>query len=59
MDVHLLSLFKNTYKMKVIVSTSDKYEDVLKVYCFLFNKFWSTDQEVEVVGYKKPSFTLP
>jgi len=45
--------------MKVIVSTSDKYEDVLRVYCFLFNKFWSPLQEVEIIGYKKPSFELP
>ena len=59
MVIYFLSLSKNTYKMKVIVSTSDKYEDVLKVYCFLFNKFWSKNQEVEVVGYKKPSFELP
>lgn len=45
--------------MKVIVTTSDKYLHLLPIFCYLFNKFWSKDQEVEIVGYKRPPHTLP
>lgn len=44
---------------KIIVTTSDNYHHLLPIFCHLFNKFWSKDQFVEVVGYKKPDFELP
>jgi len=45
--------------MKIIVSTSDKYTHVLKVFCFLFNHFWDNNQIVDIIGYSKPTFDLP
>lgn len=45
--------------MKVICTTSDQYLHILPTFCYLFNKFWSEDQQVEIVGYKKPNFELP
>lgn len=45
--------------MKIIVTTSNNYHHLLKIFIYLFNKNWSIDQEVEVVGYKKPEFELP
>jgi len=44
---------------KVIVTTSDKYHHLLPIFCFLFNKYWGADQEVEIVGYKVPNVKLP
>ena len=45
--------------MKIIVSTSNSYHHLLKIFIYLFNKNWSNTQEVEIVGYKKPDFELP
>ena len=45
--------------MKIIVTTSNRYLHILPIFCFLFNKFWSDRQQVEIVGYDKPSFELP
>jgi hypothetical protein len=45
--------------IKIIVTTSDKYHHLLKIFCYLFNANWDKDREVEVVGYDKPSFELP
>jgi hypothetical protein len=45
--------------MKFYVSTSDKYLHLIKPFSFLFNKFWSDEQEVVVLGYKTPNFKLP
>lgn len=45
--------------MKIIVTTSNKYLHILPIFCFLFNKFWSDKQPVEIVGYDKPEFSLP
>jgi len=45
--------------MKVIVFTSDKYLGLLKDFSYLFNKHWGPDQEVNVLGFKKPDFELP
>jgi hypothetical protein len=44
--------------MKVYVTTSDNYLDLIKIFQFLFNRFWGKDQEVVVLGYKKPEFEL-
>ncbi len=45
--------------MKVIVTTSNKYHHLLPVFCFLFNKYWSKYQQVEIVGYDASSIMLP
>jgi len=46
--------------LKVYVTTSNKYLHVLKVFSYLFNRYWSPDQEVVVIGFdKSPDFELP
>jgi len=45
--------------MKIYISTSDKYVHLMEPFAFLFNKFWSSDQQVVVLGYNKPDFKLP
>lgn len=45
--------------MRVIVLTSDKYLPALLPFSYLFNKYWSDDQEVLVAGYTPPDFDLP
>lgn len=45
--------------MKIIVTTSDKYHHIIPIFCYLFNKYWDPNKEVEIVGYKKPDFELP
>lgn len=46
-------------ELKIIITTSDKYLHILPTFCFLFNKYWGKEQEVEIVGYKTPEFELP
>ncbi len=45
--------------MKIIVTTSDGYLHIVPIFCHLFNTYWSKDQEVEIVGYRKPDIELP
>ena len=45
--------------MTIYISTSDKYVFLLKPFAYLFNKFWSKDQKVVILGYTKPDFKLP
>tara|TARA_R110002051_G_scaffold325622_1_gene429464 strand:- start:7726 stop:8415 length:690 start_codon:yes stop_codon:yes gene_type:complete len=45
--------------MTIYISTSDKYVSLLKPFAYLFNKFWSKDQKVVILGYTKPDFKLP
>lgn len=45
--------------MKIIVTTSNAYHHLLPIFCYLFNKNWSSKQEVEIVGYDYPKFLLP
>lgn len=45
--------------MKVLVTTCNRYLPLLPSYAKLFNKHWSTSQEVLVLCYDKPSFKLP
>ena len=45
-------------KIKVYVSTSDNYINLIKIFQFLFNRFWDVEQEVIVLGYKEPDFKL-
>ncbi len=44
--------------MKIICSTSNKYLHLIPVFTYLFNKYWPGN-EVEIVGYEKPSCELP
>jgi hypothetical protein len=45
--------------MKIICTTSDRYLHILPIFCFLWNKYWNDQDQVEIVGYKKPDFELP
>jgi hypothetical protein len=45
--------------MRVIVPTCDKYLWALKPFAYLFNTFWSAQQEVLIGGYTPPDFDLP
>tara|TARA_R110002051_G_scaffold283387_2_gene345193 strand:+ start:150 stop:926 length:777 start_codon:yes stop_codon:yes gene_type:complete len=46
-------------KLPIIVNTSNQYLPLLKIYSYLFNKFWSPQQEVIIVGFDPPTFKLP
>lgn len=43
----------------IVVTTSNKYHHLLRIFIYLFNKNWSSEQRVEIVGYDKPNFYLP
>src|SRR5688572_24969273 len=45
--------------LRVYVTTSDYYNHLIPGFTYLFNKYWSTDQQVTFLCYTKPSFTLP
>lgn len=45
--------------MKIIVTTSDRYEHLVPVFIFLFNRYWGSQQPVEIIGYQKPNYELP
>lgn len=46
-------------KIPILVMTSDKYLKTLYGFTYLFNKYWSDQQEVDVYGFASPSFALP
>lgn len=45
--------------LKICVTTSNNYLHLIPVFCYLFNKNWSPEQKVEIVGYDRPDFSLP
>lgn len=45
--------------MRVFVLVSDKYLPALRPFAWLFNKYWSPEQEVVVAGFSPPAFELP
>jgi len=45
--------------MKIFVTTCDKFDRILKGFTYMFNKHWSSDAEVTILGYGAPSFSLP
>tara|TARA_R110002072_G_scaffold301667_1_gene481922 strand:- start:72 stop:863 length:792 start_codon:yes stop_codon:yes gene_type:complete len=50
----------NIDDMKVYVTTSNNYVHIVKVFSYLFNKFWNAKKEVIVVGFEKePDFDMP
>lgn len=44
---------------RVLVTTSDDYLPAVRVYAWLFNRYWSPKQHVTVLGYRPPNFELP
>jgi len=46
-------------KMKIIVTTCNKYLRFLRGFVYMFNKYWSPNANVTVLGYSAPSFDLP
>lgn len=45
--------------MKKYLITSDRYLQLLKGHAHFFNKYWSSNEEVVVLCYKKPNYSLP
>jgi hypothetical protein len=45
--------------MRIICTTSDRYTHLIPVFTYLFNKYWSSEQEVTILGYDKPKCLLP
>ena len=50
--------------MKIVVNTCNTHLHLIPVFCHLFNKYWSPEQEVTIIGYNHPnsfseSFNLP
>jgi hypothetical protein len=45
--------------MNIVVNTSNDYLPYLKVYTYLFNRFWSDQKEVMIVGFDEPQFSIP
>ena len=40
--------------MKIFISTCNTHLHLVPIFCHLFNKFWSSDQEVTILGYNHP-----
>lgn len=45
--------------MHVVVPTCNRYLPILEGYSILFNKYWSSTQEVTVICDEEPTFKLP
>ena len=49
--------------MKIFISTCNTHLHLIPIFCHLFNKFWSSDQQVTILGYNHPEtykgFKLP
>jgi hypothetical protein len=45
--------------MRVFVTTSDWYNPILPCFAYLFNRFWSPQQQVTVLCYTLPDCELP
>lgn len=43
----------------VVVTTSDNYLNSVRIFAYLFNKYWCAEQQVIVLGFAEPSFRLP
>lgn len=44
---------------KVYVTTSDYYNHLIPGFAYLFNKYWSPNQDATFLCYTKPSYSLP
>lgn len=45
--------------MKIIVTTCNEYLHILRGFIYMFNKHWSSDAEVTILGYNPPAYDLP
>lgn len=45
--------------MRVFVFTSDKYNWAIRPFSYLFNVYWSSLQDVVVVGFNPPPYPMP
>ena len=45
--------------VRVFVTTCDRYLKYIRPFAYLFNLYWSSLQDVTVLGYKEPDFPLP
>lgn len=45
--------------MRVIVATCDRYDHLMPGFAHQFNKYWGTDQVVDVLGFRQPPRQLP
>jgi len=43
----------------IYVSTCNQHLHLIKIFAYLFNKFWGNHQEVIILGYDVPTFKLP
>jgi hypothetical protein len=55
----LLTGEKKGMNVSVVVSVSDRYLKLLQPFAHLFNKYWSSLQQVYIAGYSLPPFRLP
>lgn len=46
-------------KLPFYIITSDATSDILPTSCFLFNKYWGSNQEFKVLGNHEPKWTMP
>jgi len=44
--------------LKIFVSTCDTHDHMIKPFMYLFNKFWGSDTEVTILGYRTPPYKL-
>jgi hypothetical protein len=45
--------------VRVFVTTSDWYNPIIPAFAYLFNRYWSHEQEVTILGYTPANFSLP
>src|SRR5260370_792110 len=45
--------------MKIYVTTSDWYNPLIPCFAYLFNRFWSPQQEVTILCYTVPDYEIP
>ena len=47
-------------ELKIYLTTSNSYIHILKIFSFLFNKYWDSEKEVIILGFDRhPEFELP
>jgi hypothetical protein len=52
--------FKETLNsLPIYIMTADQQMQCLPAFCYLFNKFWSDEVTINVIGYSNPNFELP
>lgn len=52
--------FKETLNsLPIYIMTADEHMQCLPAFCYLFNKFWSDEMIINIIGYSKPDFKLP